>query len=643
MSKLLLITEQESDLAQVLHHSAADKWVTVRPGKLDEAMIDTYSAIAILGGVSGRPLMLIPRERHWLEGQLAQGVKVFSEYCASIGPLFFTKTQSTRFERLTVSAEQGELGPLALGELIEDQDGMRMIPFPVGCSNARPLLYYVKQNVHDRAAVPDDHNAIPIEDRALWFEMDGQILVSSFRLANFNRARHAPIKRIRTVIRFIAEWLLGRPVALDWLEPPYRLGPADGVIHDSLHEQIRDSAERAVRWYTGAGLLLNEGRDGVMEGMASDINSDGRQRRFQWLRSDCIGEVSLSYYMHYLLDDKNPGKSLQISDRLMHVCFDYMQVKEEGLHHGMLRWTQEQWDVCYQDDVARAIIPQLLKCLYSNTTAYLEECEAALEFLLRTTGTDGTRELLTYNTQLTSEAVEEMANVPGAKPSAHFNAYYHAALLLAYRLTGKEVYRSVAAKGLETIMNAYPHTMRVMSQVQEMSRLILPLSWLYWVTGESRHLEWLYQVTEDMQPFKDTSTGAYVEWDEGYESMFRRKYGADENTLLTQNGDPVADLLYTNNWLPIGWIQAFLVTKDQRFWELWEETARFIVSAQIRSCNLDIDGGWARAYDVEKQEVYATPADDSWGPWAIESGWTVAEISSGLMMGLLLERLKPSY
>jgi hypothetical protein len=123
----------------------------------------------------------------------------------------------------------------------------------------------------------------------------------------------------------------------------------------------------------------------------------------------------------------------------------------------------------------------------------------------------------------------------------------------------------------------------------------------------------------------------------------RSGMGQGESTLLARNGDPVADLLYSNNWLPIGFMQAYFVTKDDRFLKWWEEHAAFLASAQLASDNPSIDGAWARAFDVNLHEVFGSPADAGWGPWAIESGWTVAEITSGLLMGLLKERLRQAY
>lgn len=227
-------------------------------------------------------------------------------------------------------------------------------------------------------------------------------------------------------------------------------------------------------------------------------------------------------------------------------------------------------------------------------------------------------------------------------PCAHYNAYYYAALFLAYRLTGRESMLAVGIKGMETLMSHYPDTIREQSETQEYCRLILPLSWLYWVTGEEKHKEWLYRVTKDLQKMKHPS-GAYLERDEGYKAHMRNEVGQGESSLLAENGDPVADLLYTNNWLPLAFIQAYFVTKDSKFLNLWKESVSFFANAQIYSDNTMIDGAWARGFDVELKEIYGSPADAGWGPWAIETGWTIAEVVSGMYMGLMRDELLPLY
>ena len=50
-----------------------------------------------------------------------------------------------------------------------------------------------------------------------------------------------------------------------------------------------------------------------------------------------------------------------------------------------------------------------------------------------------------------------------------------------------------------------------------MCRLVLPLAILYGVTGEEKHREWLYRVTDDLQKVRHPS-GGYREWDTGYKA-----------------------------------------------------------------------------------------------------------------------------
>jgi len=385
--------------------------------------------------------------------------------------------------------------------------------------------------------------------------------------------------------------------------------------------------------------LLNDGKNGVMEGLATEIDADGVQRMLTGVRNDCSGETALPYFLAYLLNQRS--EDLAVSDNLLDFCFGCFLNKDKGLFEGMMRWTDTAWGVCYQDDVARAILPQLLKCFILKNDNHLSDCVSALNFLVKTTGTDGTRKSRTDNMDLTPQEIERLHTTPGNFPSTHYNGYYWAALLLDYKLTGIEEYKSIAVKGLETLMSFYPNTRREHSQTQELCRMILPLAYLYWVTGEKKHKDWLYTVTADLQKMKHPSS-AYIEWDDGYKAT-RFSQDGGECSLLTQNGDPVVDLLYSLNWLPSAFIQAYFITGDSYFKELWKGIAGFMVSAQIHSANPIIDGGWTRALDVNRMEVFALPNDLGWGPWAIESGWTVAEISAGLMMGLLEDKLKGFY
>ncbi|MFD0712570.1 hypothetical protein [Paenibacillus sp. GCM10027626] len=515
---------------------------------------------------------------------------------------------------------------------------MRARPYAVSCSHARPLLQYVRQHAHDHVELTAEL-LTDVSGRALWFDYpDDRLLIASFRFCNFIQARMAPQATAVKLAAFVLGWLLGATVQTDGLSFVYATRACDE--QEALLPQVEACARRALGWFERSGVVSAEGRNGALEGPASEVYADGTQRMSTIHRVDCIGEIALPYMLHHLLT--SDSRSLRIAGNLQDHLYEQYVCRDDECWHGMMRWTEEAWGVCYQDDVARAVIPQLLKCLYMDSDEHLADIATALRFLVRTTGTDGTRVFRTVNSRLDAAAIERLASAPGNLPSAHYNAYYHAALLLAYKLTGEQSFRDTAVRGLTTMMAAYPDTRREQSQTQEYCRLIMPLAWLYWVTGERVHKEWLYRVTADLQTFRHPS-GAYIEWDEGYRAAMRHAVGQGESSLLARNGDPVVDLLYSNNWLPSAYIQAYYVTGDPMFKSLWESSARFFISAQLHSADPALDGAWARAFDADRREVFGSPADSGWGPWSIESGWTVAEVASGLLMGLLEERLRPHY
>ena len=163
----------------------------------------------------------------------------------------------------------------------------------------------------------------------------------------------------------------------------------------------------------------------------------------------------------------------------------------------------------------------------------------------------------------------------------------------------------------------------------------LPLACLYEITGDKKHKEYLYTVADRIEQLKHKS-GGYVEYDTGYRAARSRTSGT-ESSLLADNGDAICDLLYSTNWLPLGFAYAYKVTGDEIFKTRWQSLLKFLSSVQMVSENLSLDGCWCRGIDLEKLESYGMPHDVGWGCCAVESGWTVAEILMGIGFGMILE------
>ena len=184
----------------------------------------------------------------------------------------------------------------------------------------------------------------------------------------------------------------------------------------------------------------------MLEGLGTEIYPDGHQKTASSIRTDCCGEAALAYLMHFLAF--GDARSLERAQNLEAFVYDKMQIRS-GRFQGMLRWTDIAWEVCYQDDMARAMLVTLFKALYGLGREYLPQCRMALEFLMNTTGPDGLRPARTDNLNMSEEDFAALSRQNGAFPCAHYNAFYLACLLLYGKL------EKDAEEALKGVLSAY--------------------------------------------------------------------------------------------------------------------------------------------------------------------------------------------
>ena len=211
------------------------------------------------------------------------------------------------------------------------------------------------------------------------------------------------------------------------------------------------------------------------------------------------------------------------------------------------------------------VLPTLLNQNFTKEgSRHFDDAVAGLQYLLDTTCPNGLRYPVSDCATMDEDKIREFREkIDTHETKAHHNSFHLAMFLLAYRQGAPEAFREAGIRGLTTIMTLFPYNAWETSETEELCRMILPLSILYQVTGEEQHKQWLYDMAHRLERLQHPS-GGYQEWDSDYHAdCSRRKNG--ECALLANNGDPVADLLYSNNWLPLGFAYAYLVTKDPYF------------------------------------------------------------------------------
>ena len=624
---ILIISNRESDLSNLILQNGEGKLVS--PKQAENEDFSRFSAMAILCGTDNtRPVTLNAALRIKVDAFAASGKPIFYEWLCSFAWTYtegddYTDGRDSTMDAMSRYIYIGENHEqLEYGDLLDSQDNRgciyRFVP-----KDAHPIMinggHILKHDHVDASEI--NMEEITTKCWRLWY-YDKSQLVCSFRICDFIKARFAPFASWCGIIKRILAHLGVEMTVMP--KPHYTLGSGGDAVN---------TFTKGLAWFDGCRILINGGRDGAEEGLSHGIAPNGVQARRPNVRVDCVGEIAGAYLFDYLLHDRRD--SLTVYDNLSSFVFDRMQIKE-GPFRGMLRWTESAWNTVYGDDTGRAVLASLLYIMYTGDRTRLSEIEEALDFLISVTGSDGLMNHGIHINHLTEQSMAVLRSKPSNQYCAHRNAYYSAALLLAYRLNHRELYLETAEKGLTSIMNVYPNTMRAISETEELCRLIFPLACLYQVTGKEEHKRWLYEVSERLEIYRHKN-GGYTEVDPGY-TAYRSRTAGTESSMLADNGNEIAELLYSLNWLPLGFSYAYYVTGDSIFQKKWEDIANFMAAAQIVSEDKTIDGAWARCLDLRRMEIYGMPHDVGWGPCCIESGWTVGEILMGLGFGIALER-----
>lgn len=645
--KIAVVTNGESDLLEILKREPEVEETIIPVNGMEHYDLDVYDAFFILAGAGGGA-SLSCKSANKIEAQIAKGKKVFSEFLGgTIGTQHFRGGGSTRFSRMVYTGIiGGELG-IETGAMLDDQCNSHQGKY-TDSFNAKPLLL-VEKNVpaHRRMNVTQEMLADKSK-YTLWIELEN-LMICTFTLCNFNRACFSPKKDWRALVEYILKWTTGLDISTGSL-PEYYVQRAYKPERP-FEDQARESLYKTLRWFDRAGMLIDNGSGGVYEGVGTGILPNGSRGKSLTVRDDCVGEVLMLYGMDYILTGNR--RSLEVSDNLADFMFGEMQIKE-GLFKGMLRWSDGIRNVCFTHDTGRAVYGELLKNLYLRRDRHIEDIAGALDFLIKTTGSDGKR---VDSTNISTMTEEEFLAIP-RKPcpeqqgglwtaALHYagtDTYSLAAMLLLYKITGWEKYKNAALKGFAAarpVWNEYLYGSPGVYITNPVCGAIMPYSWLYHITKSDDDKKMLYALCEELQKYRHPA-GGYMEW-------FKGKAGEPvpivdgESALLVKNGNPIVDNLYTVNWLSMGFSQAYLVTGDPYFMDLWRDIVKYYINMQIHSEDPLIDGAWARSSDMELFEVFAIPNDVGWGPWAIETGWTMGPIGAGIANGLKAEELRGFY
>ncbi|MCY2930880.1 MAG: hypothetical protein NTV86_15595 [Planctomycetota bacterium] len=221
----------------------------------------------------------------------------------------------------------------------------------------------------------------------------------------------------------------------------------------------------------------------------------------------------------------------------------------------------------------------------------------------------------------------------------HFESWIWACYLWLYARTHFAPLLERTRAGIAAMMKAYPHEWHWTNGLQqERARMLLPLAWLVRVDDTPEHRAWLYRIADDLLACQDECGAIREELGSVGHGRYgppasNEKYATAEAPLIQENGDPVADMLYTSNFAIVSLTEAAAATGDARLDKAADKLAEFLVRIQVSSReHPELHASWFRAFDYKRWEYWASNADAGWGVWCNETGWTVGWIATLLAL-----------
>jgi hypothetical protein len=493
-----------------------------------------------------------------------------------------------------------------------------------------------------------DHALFGLPDKAipLMFELpDLPVLVSATSLSRFITGRFAPQQEWAHVWESILKYLLpdSKLDPVTW-EPVVR--PFYGAGEKLPSGYQKKAVKAGIQWYQGANMIVDNGREGSYEAIMSVIDEAGVQPVGMVKRGDCIGETAMAFASAGALFRNDNYKSVATNLLNYYLVRSTAAQNEwaDSTHgaYGLIPWgiTSYAWyRANYGDDNAREVMGILVTSALNKTVEWDTIVMRCLLAQLRTTGVSGFRGERIDLPDFARNGWEYYSKRDLINMAPHFEAYLWACYLWAYDKTGYAPFLEKAEKAIGITMKGFPDQWTWTNGLaQEKARMILPLAWLVRVKDTPEHREYLNRMVGSLLELQDSSGAIREEIGDLKMGRFpppqsNEAYGTNEASLIGVNGDRVSDLLYTTNFAFLGLHEAARATGDPNIRDAEDRLAQFLCRIQVYSpTHPELHGGWFRSFDFGRYEHWGCNADQGWGAWCIESGWTQGWITTILAL-----------
>jgi hypothetical protein len=636
-----------SDLYVLLRKENVNLRIYRTPG---QAISHAMDGTGVLLLADSYPTKRVSVSSSMLELARKKKLRLYIEYPASLQGLAVPDTVATpHMERGVVVSDVfgNALKPMS----ILGVNDCHVIPVNV----KDPLVVFGKVAGFDKAV----YGVSDVKTYPLLFQ-DGNMLVAMTRLSSFATSRYEPSDSWKVVWDYILSWITHDQNFrlsgwLSYVSPMYGRDqplPADAMgvsIKKGVdwffkgHFFVAQSWKKMYLKYEGNGLSPigppvkrswpnGNGSLGILEGQVSHIYYDGDQEYRYWVRADNQGQVAYALtaagnYLHIKRYD-------MIAANLADFIFYHSDLRSGAKNDpnspvfGLIGWAVTHPDIFYGDDNARLLLGLIGAEAYLKTDRWDKQIAEAIMANFRTTGREGFRGERLEQDSILAHGWRYYWDRNIVDPHPHYEAWMWACYLWLYSKTGYKPLLTRTEMAIRITMQDYPNEWLWTNGLQqERARMILPLAWLVRVENTAEHRKWLNEVVSDMLKYQAPCGAIREELGPPGNGAYgppktNAAYGTGEASLIFRNGEPVADMLYTNNFAFFSLNEAAHATKNEKYIAAERRLADFLMRIQVKSVqHKDLDGAWFRAFDYGIWDYWASNGDAGWGAWSTNTGW----------------------
>ena len=348
------------------------------------------------------------------------------------------------------------------------------------------------------------------------------------------------------------------------------------------------------------------------------------------MRPDCNVHSALMF--HLLGEYKKEEHWKEVSKNILSYLFDsgYQDMDPTSSSYGFWKWFKfpgDKPDQIFSDD--NGWVAFVLLYLYRRTGIEEYKVRGLLtaNSLLQTQNRFGLRPEAIREQEIASKGHKFFQDSEESSMNPHFESIVHAAFLQAFIVSKDERYLQIAKKGTTHLLENMDQLKYMYSKTAGYSRFLFSLSHLYALTKEKTFLNGINTVIDYLKEHQHELGGI-----EEADNPDPDRYGTEDTGVFRVNGENIADQLYTNNFMIINSWEAWKATNDTRIFAFNNELVQYISDIQIVSVKKEFSGGWMRSFHLDSKEYFGNNGDTGWGAYCIESGWTNAIITTGLLL-----------